>query len=328
MTVTVDTYLRPNRVALGIVLVLFSTFFTSLQDAIFKQASSDMSVWQLYVLRSLIVLPILLIIALRWGDGTATLKQSFQPWAMARSLLFVCMFMTIYASIPFIPLSTMAAGLYTAPLFIAMLSSLVIGEPVGWRGWSAIILGFAGVLVVLRPGTEAFAWMTLLPILGGLSYAFAALITRSKCGKVPPATLAVSLTIALMLTGIAASVVLYLWQMEPTQIATAPFLLGAWGKMGPFEWGLVAGLVLLMVGNGLVLPAAYQAAPAVIIATFDYSYLIFVSLMGFALFSEIPDLQSIIGMLMIAGAGLMVALSDPSRTTDGKNSSREQADQL
>jgi drug/metabolite transporter (DMT)-like permease len=66
-------------------------------------------------------------------------------------------------------------------------------------------------------------------------------------------------------------------------------------------------LAALMVGNGLVLPAAYQSAPSIIIATFDYTYLIFATLLGAVLFSEIPDLQTVLGIVVIAGAGLIVA---------------------
>ena len=298
--------IRPDRVARGIGFILLSTFFTALQDAIVKHASADATLWQIYVLRSLFLIPALLLIAFLWGDGAATWRQSLRFWPMLRAVLFVLMYFSMYAAIPVLPLSAIAAGIYTAPLFVAALSALLIGEPVRWRGLLAIALGFAGVLLILRPGTEAFTWLMLLPVLAGFFYALSSIVTRTKCRSVPPATLALSLSIALLITGIVMSAALYIWQPAPAQVAVSPFLLGAWSMLSLSGWGFIAMLAALMVGNGLVLPVAYQSAPSVIIATFDYCYLIFATMFGFLFFSEIPDLQTIFGILMIAGAGLLV----------------------
>ena len=297
---------RQDRVAVGIALVLLSTLFTSLTDVIFKYASAGGTIWQFFVLRSLLAIPVLLAIAFAWGDGAATWSRALRLWPMLRALLFVLMLIATYAALPFLPLATLAAGLYTSPLFVAALSALLTGERVRWRGWLAIALGFAGVLLILRPGSEAFTWLALLPVLGGLCYALSALVTRSKCRTTPPATLAVALNIALVVTGAAISAGLFIWTPAPANVAVSPFLLGSWQALGLLEWGFVAMLATLMVGNSLVVSAAYQSAPPFIIATFDYNYLIFMTAFGFVLFSEVPDGQTVIGMLMIVGAGIMV----------------------
>jgi drug/metabolite transporter (DMT)-like permease len=303
----VDTEVRPDRIARGIALILLSTFFTALQDAIFKQASGHVTLWQVYVLRSLFLVPAFLAIAFVWGEGAATWRQSLRLWPMLRAALFVLMYFSMYSAIPVLPLSAVAAGIYTAPLFVAALSPLLLGEPVRRRGLLGIAIGFAGVLMILRPGTEAFAWLMLLPVLAGFFYALSAIVTRSKCRSTAPSTLALSLSIALLLTGVLASTALYLWELTPAQVAVSPFLLGSWSWLDLSEWGFIAMLAALMVGNGLVLPAAYQSAPSVIIATFDYTYLIFATVLGIVLFSEVPDIQTVTGIIMIAGAGLIVA---------------------
>ena len=301
-----DADIRPDRIAHGIAFILLSTFFTALQDAIIKYASADVTLWQIYVLRSLFLIPALLLIAFIWGGGAATWYQSLRRWPMLRAVLLVLMYFSLYAAIPVLPLSAVAAGVYTAPLFVAALSALLLGEPVRWPRLLAIAIGFAGVLLILRPGTEAFTWLMLLPVMAGFFYALSSIVTRSRCRSMPPAALALSLSFALLLTGVVVSVGLYIGQLAPAQVAVSPFLLGSWSALDLSGWGFVAILAVLMVGNGLVLPAAYQSAPSVIIATFDYNYLIFATMLGFVLFSEIPDRQTIIGILMIAGAGLMV----------------------
>lgn len=302
-----DAAIRPDRVARGIGLILLSTLFTASQDAIFKHASADLTLWQIYVLRSVLLIPAFLVIALLWGAGATAWRQALGLWPMTRAMLFVLMYFSMYAAIPVLPLSAVAAGIYTAPLFVAALSPLLLGEPRRWRGLLGIAIGFLGVLVILRPGSEAFTWLMALPVLAGLFYALSAILTRSKCRSVSPSTLALSLSIALLFTGIVASTALSFGQLGPEQVAVSPFLLGSWNWLDLSEWGFVVMLAALMVGHGLVLAAAYQSAPSVIIATFDYTYLIFATVLGALFFSETPDFQTVVGITMIAGAGFIVA---------------------
>ena len=107
--------------------------------------------------------------------------------------------------------------------------------------------------------------------------------------------------------GTAVSALLIIWAPAPASVAALPFLLGSWQVLGPLEWGFVAMLAALMAANSLVVSAAYQSAPSFIIATFDYNYLIFMTVFGFALFSEVPDPMSIAGMVLIVAAGILVS---------------------
>jgi drug/metabolite transporter (DMT)-like permease len=297
---------RPDRIALGIALIVASTLLTAAQDAIFKHAAGSLTLWQVYTLRSAFLIPALLIVACFWG-GVSAMRQSLRFWPLMRALCFVAMYFSMYVAIPFVSLSTIAAGLYTSPLFIAALSAPLLGERVGLRGWLAIAIGFAGVLLILRPGSDTFTWLGLLPVIGGLVYAFSAIMTRTHLRETPPPALALALGITLLTVGIIGSVVIRLWAPAPDTVAILPFLFGHWGPLDLAILGFIATLAGLMVANGLVLPAAYQMAPSVIIATFDYCYLIFATLLGAVFFEEIPDLPTVIGMLMIAGAGLMIS---------------------
>lgn len=297
-----------DRVALGIGLIVLSCLLTAAQDAIFKHASASLTLWQVYVLRSVFLIPALLIVASFWG-GQAAMRQSLTLWPLMRALCFVVMYFSMYTAIPFVPLSVIAAGLYTSPLFIAALSAPLLGERVGARGWLAIAVGFAGVLLILQPGSEAFTWLAVLPVIGGLAYAIAAIITRSRLRQTPPPALALALGMMLLGIGIVGTAAIGLWQPATETASILPFLFSAWGPVGLGVLAFIGALAALMVTNGLVLPAAYQMAPSVIIATFDYCYLIFASLLGFIFFGEVPGLLTVVGMLMIAGAGLMISLS-------------------
>lgn len=299
--------LRPDNAVAGACLIVFAVFLMALQDAVIKYASTDLTLWQLYVLRSLLALPVLAGIAGLKRNTRTTLVAATGRWVTLRSCLLVMMYVSLYAAIPVLPLSTLAAGFYTGPLFIAILSALLIGEPVGVRGWFAVATGFAGVLAIIQPGSGDFSLLVLLPVLSGLFYALAAILTRDRCQHDTPVALAVSLNIVLLVTGIIFSLVVLVWQ--PTGTFFPPFLSGTWTAMTWREWALITVLATLIVGIGVGLAAAYQSARPVIVATFDYSYLIFSTVFGFVLFAETPDLQTVTGMGLIAVAGLIVVRS-------------------
>ncbi len=301
---------RPQRIGFGIFLILLAVFLMALQDGIIKLASSNVSLWQLYVLRALIALPILIVISVFSVKRTAVWTDAFERWAMLRAGLLVMMYITIYAAIPVLPLTVVAGGMYTAPLFIAVLSAILIKEPVHSRGWVAVALGAAGVTLVLRLGTEVFTPVALLPVLAGFFYALAAILARSRCQTHAPLGLAMALNIALLATGLLASLMVLFVQPTLDQTAISPFLFSPWAVLKFGDWALIAVLAILIVSIGIGLAAAYQVAPPAIIATFDYSYLVFASLFGFLFFSEIPDWPTIAGMVLIASAGL-IAVSRP-----------------
>jgi len=302
---------QADRAWLGIVFIVGAVLAMSLQDALIKFASTGMSLWQIYVLRALLAFPPLLWFARGAGRGGVGMRVLPSRWAWLRAGLLVAMYVAMYAAIPVLSLSLVAAAFYTGPLFITLLSAPVLGERVGGRGWAAILLGFAGVLVMLRPGGEAFSPLSLLPVLSGFFYALAVLITRARCRQESAAGLALALNAALLAAGCAASLLLALWRPGGEISRAAPFLFSAWARMGAAEWGLVLALAALTLLIGLGLAAAYQAATPSLIAAFDYSYLVFAAFWGWTFFSDWPDAPTLVGMSMIAAAG-MLAMGRPA----------------
>jgi drug/metabolite transporter (DMT)-like permease len=296
---------RPNRAAFGAVLIVAAVFLMSLQDAAIKYASTELPLWQIYVLRSLLAIPVLLGLAKLRSEKPGAWSRSFGRWPLLRSALLTLMYVCLYAAVPALSLSMIAAAFYTGPLFITALSALVIGEPVGRKGWLAITIGFIGVLIILRPAADAFTAFAILPVFAGFFYACAAIITRVKCQNDRTTTLAVSLNVILLVTGLLASCVIVFWKPAETQIAVYPFLLGNWVELGLWEGAFIGFLTLLMIGIGLGLAGAYQSAPPAVIASFDYSYLIFAAVWSYTIFAEPPDVYSVTGMVLITSAGIL-----------------------
>ena len=295
----------PENVALGIFVIVITGFTMAFGDALVKYISSDFTLPQIFVLRSLLAIPVLLGLLLFNGRPREILPGSI-GWTLLRSALLVLMWICFCAALPILSLPVVAAAYYSGPLFIALLSALLIGEPVGPRRWTAVLIGFIGVLVILRPGTQAFSYATLLPIGSALSYALAAIVTRACCAAERPLVLSLALNLSLLAAGAIAAGLLHVWEPTASQAAAYPFLLGRWAAMGAREWGVIALLAALIVAISAGVAKAYQSGPPAIIATFDYGYLVFAAFWSFVFFSELPDALTITGMLLIAGAGLLI----------------------
>jgi drug/metabolite transporter (DMT)-like permease len=298
--------MQPDKTAQGIVIILASVCMMSFNDAMVKLVSSDLTVWQVFFARSLFAIPVLLLIC-RITKVSLTLKAP--KWTAFRSFLLILSWIVFYASLPVLSLSVAAVAMYTNPIFTALLSALLIGEPVSKRQWIGVLLGFLGVLVILKPGTDAFSWFTLLPLLGAVLYSSAMILTRSKCQDEAPLNLALNLHVAFLVTGLLVSTVLFLVGLDMATKNSFPFLFGDWFSMALEHWGLMAFLGLLSAVFFVGVARAYQIAPPSIIGTFDYGYLVSAVIWGLVFFSEKPDLLTISGMILITVAGFLVAIS-------------------
>lgn len=282
----------------GVVTIVATVFAMALTDAIIKLSSSEMTLWQIWILRSAIVVPILLV---------ATKGRVCPPgtgWIIARGVALVVQYLCYYAVLPLIDMALAGAAAYIAPFFIVGLSALVLGNRITLRHWLAIATGFAGLLLIVRPFAAAFTPLVFLPIAAALFYAIAAILTRVKCAETPALILALWLNITCLAFGLAIGAVRGL-------IVTpewAGFIFGPWHSMAGGDWGMILVLSVLIIGIAIGLARAYQSPRPEVIATFDYSYMIFVVFWGYVFFGEVPDLWTLAGMALISAGGLGVLM--------------------
>ena len=296
-------HLNDTRAGAG--LITGSVFLVATSDALIKLGSAQFTVWQLYVVRSTIAVALLLLWLCLSQRSSTWLQLTWDRWTLLRSAALTLMWIAFYAALPHVSLSLAALALYTAPLFIALLSAKVLREQVNPRRWMAIALGFLGVLLILRPTAEHFSAMSLLPVLAALLYAVAAVVTRTRCASHCALSLALNLNLCLCLVG--ALVLLgHRLQSPSSEPVHEGFLAPHWVSLGPAQWGLLSVLAVLMVLMSVGVAKAYQLGPSTIVGTFDYSYLLFAMFWGFALFNEVPDAIMIVGMGLIAASGVWV----------------------
>jgi drug/metabolite transporter (DMT)-like permease len=290
----------------GVVTIVATVFAMALTDAIIKLSSSEMTLWQIWILRSAIVVPILLV---------ATKGRVCPPgtgWIIARGVALVVQYLCYYAVLPLIDMALAGAAAYIAPFFIVGLSALVLGNRITLRHWLAIATGFTGLLLIVRPFAAAFTPLVFLPIAAALFYAIAAILTRVKCAETPALILALWLNITCLAFGLAIGAV----RGVIVTPEWAGFIFGPWHSMAGGDWGMILVLSVLIIGIAIGLARAYQSPRPEVIATFDYSYMIFVVFWGYVFFGEVPDLWTLAGMALISAGGLgvlMIRGGGPSR---------------
>ena len=302
----------------GVALIIAAAFVISIQDVVFKLFSREMTLWQIFALRGVLAISMLLMLLGIRGEYRGSLRIALSKWPLLRALFITTTFLAFYAAIPFLSLSTVGAANYIAPIFVALLSAYAIREPVGPLGWLGVLLGFSGVVVLLQPGTDAFSPWSLLPIMGAAFYALAHITTRVKCQETPLSAISLSQNIVMMSAGIIVSLWIFWFKPQGDLIEQHPYIFGLWadvGFMNALVLTVLAGFSILI---SVLLAGAYQAAPPAIISTFEYTYLVFVAIWDILFFGIVPTVSSVTGMILIVVAGLLVLRRGKDRS--GKTS--------
>lgn len=294
---------RPDRVAEGILLILASVAMLAFGDAFIKLFSANFTLWQIFALRSALALPLFFALAHFAGRR---LRPRNPVWVILRSGLLITGWIAYYSALPYLDLAVAAVGVYTNPIITALITAAFLGERVSPLQWLGVVMGFAGVTVILNPGGDAFNAAILLAILGAALYSCAMVLTRARCQDEDYACLAFGLHIAFLLAGVSGLSVLALSDLSPDARATFPFLLSGWTDMTGTEWAIMALLGVLAAGFTLTVARAYQVAPPHIVATFDYGYVAFAVLWGIVFFAEYPGPRAMLGITLVVGAGLLV----------------------
>jgi drug/metabolite transporter (DMT)-like permease len=282
----------------AILMILAAMFAFGVQDAVIKFVLENLSVWQTQLVRALLA-GVVLAAAATLRPGGARLRIVSRRWALIRAALLSASYLLFYASLPFLTLTEAAAAYYVSPLLIMLFAAWLMGEPVGPRQGLAALVGFAGVLLMIRPGSDVAQPAAILPVAGAACYALGVVITRWRCrGEDPLALMSVhnAMNAAVGLCGVLA----------------IPLLTGGahrgWAAISGTDWGLlVATTAAFLVGAWFAL-SAYQRADASRLAPFEFTYLAAPPLFDLAIWGRLPDPLSWAGLALIAGSGLSVAL--------------------
>jgi len=297
-----------NKTPSAIATIIFTVFMLGFGDAIIKGLSADFTLWQIFCLRSALVLPALLII-LKFTKWRSRVRPKSFWWTLSRSMMLTLMWVAYYASLPNISLSVAAASYYTSPLFITIFAAVFLGDRIRRLGWLAIALGFAGVVLVLQPRIQDFNWYAILPILSAVLYALSMILTRSRCQSENIFVLSLWLNLSMLAAGLLVSLALVLMPSSFKITSGYEFITGPWAQMVGMTWGTMGILSAAIMIGSIGAAYAYQNGPPATIAACDFAYVAFALFWDILLFQKIPNIAGAAGMLLIVFAGIIVTRS-------------------
>ncbi|UWQ16435.1 DMT family transporter [Jannaschia sp. M317] len=280
---------REDNATRGILLMLLAYLLFSMTDTSVKWLSlAGLPALQLAFMRFAVHM------ALSTGPMMGADHSGFTaPWAQALAMLArgaLLMVSTIgnFIALSYLDMTVTAAITFSAPVLVCALSVPLLGERVGpWR-WSAILLGFVGVLVVVQPWSAQFHWATLSSLTSALAFALYSILTRRLAGVAAPRTM--QLYGGLVGTLCLLPVAIWLWQ----------------SPVGPLNWGLLFAIGFFAWSGHHFFAIAHGYAPASVLMPYSYSFLIYLAAWGYIVFGNLPDSQTLLGAGIIAAAGLII----------------------
>lgn len=271
----------------GILFMCAGVLCLALGDAVSKWLGEDHSPLQIVFFRTLVSLPLIALLA-HFGGGLRTLKTRRPRVHLLRGLIYTGTMGFFVWGLTLLPLAEATAIAFVAPMFVTLLSVPLLGERIDRPVLIASLAGFVGVLIVVRPGGEAFQLGSLVMIAAAVCYALM-MITARRYGSRE-----------------------HLWAMV-FYMTLIPMLLTAltlpwvWQTPQPEHW---PGFLLsggLGVGATAFITLAFRHAPAAIAAPFDYTAMLWAVLLGWWFWGELPDIWVLVGSLLIIGSGLAIA---------------------
>ncbi len=295
-----------DRPGLASGLMLSALLMLALQDALARLVGEHVSFWQFQTVRASCNVVLLVVFAqLIMGGLPPRPRRPFAVAARVAAMVLATLF--FFGGIPRVTIVEMAAGLYTYPIFVTILSAVFLGERVGLRRTTAVLAGAAGAMLILQPGGEDFEWVKLMPVGAGLAYGCNVIITRRWCRGENAVTMATAIAGTFVVIGIAGCVWLAANPTSPAFRDTFPYLAFGWREVAAWVFGATLLCSALNATANVLLTKAYQSAESSFLAPFDYSYLIFAAVIGFLLFGTLPGPWQVLGMTLIAGSGMFTA---------------------
>lgn len=289
-------YLDDSRRGTGILLMVAAFVLFTFLDTSAKLLAQEMNslqiVWARFVGHAVLVAAVLLP-----RKGTRVLASSNLKLQLVRSaFLFLSTIFNFFA-LRHLQLATTSSIMFTIPLLVAALSVPLLGERVGWRRWTAIAVGFAGVLIIVRPGAATLHWAIGLSLCNVVAVALYQIATRKLAARDHSDT--TSLYSPLFGTIVLLPLLPFVW--EPPS--------------GPFAWLL---LCLLGVFGGIghwLLIIAHRFAPASLLAPFSYTGILWMTASGYLVFGHLPDRWTVVGAAVVIASGLYVFHRERVRKT-------------
>lgn len=278
----------------GIALMLLAVWLFSFGDALGKYIVATYSVGQLLLLRA--AASLVLMSPAIWRQRSALRNIQRPGLQLIRVVLSTLEVAAFFAASVYLPLADVITYYLAAPIFVTAASAIFLGEHVGWRRWSAIVVGFIGVMIALRPSTQAVSWPAMIALAGSASFAALMIITRSLRGT-PDIVLTSAQFCGTLLFGLIA----------------APF---GWISPSLPDFGLFATAGVISIAAAMCVNRSLKLAPASVVVPYQYTMIIWAVIFGYVVFGDVPSVAMLAGAAVIIVAGLYIFLREQRLVRD------------
>ena len=276
---------QPRFALAGIGLMVLGIFLFCCNDALGKWLLGSYSVWQMLVIRS--IAAIALLAPFIWREGRAAFASAPRPGLQVlRVSLSVMESIMFFLALSYLPLADTVTFYLAAPIYVTAISALFLQERVGWRRWSAVVAGFVGVIIALRPSTATLTWPALIAIVGSLGFAVFLIITRMLRGTSDVVMVSGQFGAMLVVSG-----------------AVAPI---GWIAPSALDFGLMLVLGVVAMTAFACMNRSLKLAPASVVVPYQYTMIVWAVVLGWLVFGDVPDAFTLTGAAIIVGAGLYI----------------------
>ncbi|MBT8410487.1 MAG: DMT family transporter [Octadecabacter sp.] len=289
---------------LGALTATIAVVFFSINDVAIKFLSDGYALHQVVLFRSLIGLSFLMAFVAPFAGGMRVLHTKRLAMHMVRGACVVFANMTFFLGLAAMPLAEAVAIFFISPLVITVFSVVFLGEQVGPRRWVAVGVGLVGVVVVLRPGTQAFQLASMLPLAAAFGYAALHMLTRKIGTTESAATMSIYIQLMFVLVSLTMGLLFGTGQFAAQSDPSLAFLFRAWIWPAPSDYAILITLGAASAIGGFCISQAYRSSEAALVAPFEYLAMPLSILWGILVFGEWPDLMSYLGITLILGSGL------------------------
>ena len=289
---------------IGALCALGAAIAFSLNDVGIKFLSGDFPLHEVVFIRTLIGLGLFLVVLMPLNGGLSLMRTNRLGANLLRGLCAVTANLMFFLGLSAMPIADAVAIFFVSPLIITIFSVIFLGEYVGPRRWSAVVLGLIGVVIVIRPGTDAFQIASLLPLIAAVGYGFLHIITRQIRATESAATLTFYTLITFLSSSALIGLLLGHGRYDGYGHPALGFLFREWSMPATPDFPVFLLIGCASVAGGMLISEAYRKSDAAFVAPFEYISLPLAIFWGVTVFDEFPDLIAISGMVLILGSGL------------------------
>ena len=305
-----------NNNYLGISAIVLGTICFSVNDISVKLFSSEMPLNQLMFFRAIFAISILLFVILPFYGGFKYLNTNNPTFHIFRGLAVVGANTFFFISIAELSLAEATAIFFIAPVLITIFAVLFLREKVGVRRSLACLIGFLGMLFIIKPGTISFDPISLFPLIAALFYTALHIITRKYGSQEKPITMGFYIQVCFLVTSLMFASGFYLADFDVEQSNALKFLTGSWVSVSTFDlFHIFVGIAFPISIGGILVSYAYKNYEASFLAPFEYGALVIAVVSTYLIWNEIPDRLSLIGMILIMLSGIFVSLREKQVST-------------